>query len=389
MLNSNSARAQTKPSKPTPDFPLFAHATKRWAKKVKGKLHYFGPWRDPQGALEEWVRVRDSLLAGLPYPEKRPDAYAVADICDAFLRHRNAKVKAGELRQRTWDEYKAVCELIMQALGKERYADDIRPADFARLRQTIAKGKRPKTVHNLITRCQAVFNFANKNGLTDRPILTGTYLEKPSAKELRIDQAAQDHQGELMIEAVTIKQVLANASPQLKAMVLLAINCGIGNEDCGRLEFRHIDLVTGWLDFPRPKTGVRRRAKLWKETTTALNAAIKSRTKPSSKANSELVFITRYGLPWFKEGRANPISREFRNLLDATDSHINGIGFYSLRRTFETIASETKDQPAIDLSMGHQGREMSDLYRQRLGDDRLEAVSDHVRKWLFEGEVVK
>jgi integrase len=60
-----------------------------------------------------------------------------------------------------------------------------------------------------------------------------------------------------------------------------------------------------------------------------------------------------------------------------------GLGFYTLRHTFRTVADEAKDQPAADFIMGHEVPHMSSVYRESISDERLKAVADHVRAWLF------
>ena len=56
MIGHSTARV--KPKKPRIDFPLFPHARGYWAKKVRGKLLYFGKVADdPKGeaALQKWA----------------------------------------------------------------------------------------------------------------------------------------------------------------------------------------------------------------------------------------------------------------------------------------------------------------------------------------------
>jgi len=50
-----------RPAKPYPDYPLYAHSNGQWAKKIAGRVHYFGPWSDPQAALQRWLATEDPM----------------------------------------------------------------------------------------------------------------------------------------------------------------------------------------------------------------------------------------------------------------------------------------------------------------------------------------
>jgi integrase len=376
--HSTPAPGRSKPAKPYPLFPLYAHAAGYWAKKIRGKLHYFGPWNDPDGALAKYLEQKDALHADRT-PRPDPEALTMKGLANAFLDAKQALVDAGELSHRTWAGYKDACDLLVAEFGKGRLVADLGPDDFAALRKRLAKRWGPHRLAGTIQCVRCVFKYGFDAELIHTPVRSGPGFKRPSKKTLRLHRAKQ---GPKLFTAEEVRRLLGAAGPPIKAMLLLAVNAGMGNSDIGNLPMAALDLENGVIDFPRPKTGIPRRCPLWPETVAAIREAIAQRPEPKKAEHAALVFVTRYGGAWGKDTSDNPISKETRKLLDLLG--INGHrNFYCLRHTFRTVADEAKDQPAADYIMGHEVAHMSSVYRETISDERLRAVTEHVRAWLF------
>jgi integrase len=382
MAHSTRRSAAAKPKKPRPDFPLFPHATGRWAKKVRGKFHYFGKVaEDPKGqvALELWLEQKDDLLAGR-VPRTVKGGLTLHGLCNAFYDAKEAQRDSGELTAQTFTNYQTTCEALLTAFGKSRLVDDIAANDFEGLRKSLAKRLGPHALGRQIRQIKTLFKYGYESGLIDKPVRLGPMFKAPSKRILRATRQAK---GPMMFEAREIRRLLKAASPQLRAMILLAINAGFGNNDCGTLPISAVDTRKGWINYPRPKTAIERRCPLWPETIEALRAVIEDRPKAKKPAHKNLVFITKYGDSWAKETSDNPVSKEFTKLARPLGLMRKGRGFYSLRHTFETIGGDSRDQVAVNHIMGHADASMAGIYRERIEDQRLIDVVNHVRRWLF------
>jgi hypothetical protein len=217
--------------------------------------------------LAKYLEQKDDLHAGRK-PKADPNDLTLKQLANAFLNHKRDLCDAGELSPRTWAQYKETCDLLVEKLGKQRLVSDLGPDDFAALRRRLAKRWRPGTLGNFIQRVRVGFKHAADNDLIDRPVRFGQTFKRPSKKTLRLEKARQGHK---LFTAEEIRRLLGAASAQLKAMILLGINAGLGNADCGRLPQRALDLERGWLDYPRPKTGMARRCPIWPETVEAID----------------------------------------------------------------------------------------------------------------------
>jgi integrase len=402
----NNSTRRRKPSnyqsaKPYPDFPLTAHPSGRWCKKILGKLLYFGPLVDWQAALDLWLKQKDELLAGRVPREVTPVGLTLRHLSNAYLKHKKSQVDSGELSPRTLADCYRICAELIDHFGLDRLVDDLRQEDFATYRIVLAKRMGPVALGNTIQRTQSVLKYAYDAGLVDNRPRCGPGFLRPSKKTIRIERAKKPLK---LYDAAELRKLIDVAGIPMRTMILLAANAGLGNSDLAHLPIIAINLQTGWVNYPRPKTGIPRRFSLWPETLAAVHKTLAKRPKPTQEADAGLLFLTHRGGRWCKaifdkkpdllaeendlrlklrQNNDNEVTKEFNKLFKAAGIERNGRSFYCIRHCFETVGGDSRDQVAVDHIMGHADPSMGAVYREKISDERLKGVTDHVRAWLL------
>ena len=384
--------ANDRPKKPYSDFPLSPHACGAWQKKIRGKTHYFGRWgkvvngkleRIPGDgwldALTKYKAQADDLHAGRTPRAVSGDDLTVGELANRFLTAKKRKLDSGRLVLRSFEEYRQTTDRLVTQFGKNRLVDDLAVDDFEQLLVEISKTWGIFRVGNEITRVRSVFKFGRENGLIVKPVPYGSEFRKPDETETRKHRA----KNKKMLEADELRRLLDAASVQVKAMLLLGLNCGFGNHDVATLPESAVDLDAGIVDFARPKTGIERRCPLWSETVEALCAAIAARSEPRQATAEGLMFLSARGRQLLSGGIAHPVTCVIVDLMKAVGVHRAGLGMYTMRHVFRTIADESLDRTAIDRIMGHADHTMGARYTEWISDERLRRVVEHVRAWLF------
>jgi integrase len=391
-----------KPRRPK-DCPLFAHASGTWAKTIDGKHKHFGPWHDLPGAMKRWEAFDSARKAGR---EPRPvpnGSITLRQLVNRYLTFHHARALAGQIAVRSFQDLKGVAETFVEEFGPSLPVQQLAPDNFSAYHAKLTARYGVHALKRTVTLVKQIFRWGYENDLIDRPVkygpsFKGQKKEKVAERRRRKDKSFTPGEVRKMIDLATIP---------LRAMILLGVNAGFGNTDIGTLEWADVDLDAAVIDTHRHKTGIPRRCTLWPETVAALRE-VKALKRRGDGDDADIVFLNQNGTRYVREvvemkdgviARSitiDAIPQEFARLLGKAGVYkmsspkkgrprpvSDGRGFYCLRRTHRTWADEMKDPPAAARLMGHGDESMAGVYVQRIGDDRLKAITDHLRSKVF------
>ena len=386
---------------------MTAHPNGQWAKRIAGKLKYFGPWADADGALQRYLEHAKPLHDGEDVQTTPSGVVTIADCFNEFLAHRERDVQTerrteGPDRDRAlgptmFRRYAQAGEAMAEILGRTRPVLSLRPRDFATLKDRLDDRLATPTLSSFLNTIRSVLTWAYEYEMIDRPVRFGPdFRARGLVKAMRRNRRDR---GKKLLPAATIRALLDQARPAIRAMTLLGVSGGFYAVDCSDLTFDDVDLDRGVITLARHKTEVDRVTPLWPEVVDAIRAAIVERPAPQEKAHVDRLFITQRGHLWVDGERAkcdakgrivsvshiDNVSQEFRKLFQkAGIERPPYCGFSWLRHTFYTVARRTKDYDAVNAIQGHGAGGMVEHYLEGVALDDLCNVSEYVRRWLYE-----
>jgi len=189
----------------------------------------------------------------------------------------------------------------------------------------------PESINHYLSAVRAMFTFAEETDLIEK----APKLRR--IKNERIPQAGSKEKPQYTLG--DLHKLLVNAELKLRAMIMLALNCGFGPKDLQDLTWD--DIEEERITLPRSKTGVCQTYLLWPETKELLDEIRQQRTmliirmakRKVHHSDYGHVFVTRFWKPWSKDA----VAEQFRKLCKKAE--VSCYGFYRLRHCASTAMS--------------------------------------------------
>ncbi len=289
-----------------------------------GKRIYLGA--DRAEATAKYHRLALGLEASEPV---RPSTPILAkDLANRFIAAQRANWRNPEATLKCYTDWLGrfladhprllACELTVEAFAAWKLS----------LRR---RGYAAESINHYLTAVRAMYRFAEEAGILETV---------PRLRRVKNERAPRSGSAEKPLYSLEdVRTLLKHADPQMKAMILLALNCGFGPKDLQDLTWSHIrdERIT----LPRSKTGVCQTYCLWEETRQALQEIADSRhdliarleRRGRERTDGNHVFVTYFWRPWNKDA----IAEQFRKLCKAAG--VSCYGFYRLRHCASTAMS--------------------------------------------------
>jgi integrase len=365
-----------KSRKPRSDkFPLTLHTTGQYCKKICGKIHYFGV--DKRLALQRYLEQASMLHSGKTEPiVANNKSVSLKYLSNLYLEHQHLRAAIGQIKIRHISDQKILLKDFAKFVGSNTLLSSLTTFNVQNYISRLIKNKRSaNTINNRIAVIKSLFNWAIENEIIERG---------PNLKAVKKITKVKTEKPTFSTEQIHI--LLGHADIQMKAMILLGLNCGFGCTDCAELKWENMDLKNLRVVFPRGKTGISRNLSLWPETVAALKDVPKQ---------GELVFYTVRGNSWVrtihskdKSGnekftKDDAVSKAFSKLLKKVAIKTEkGVGFYTLRRTAATLAARSGDPFSVQRLLGHADLKMASVYVQDVSE-QTDRVINNTRKLII------
>lgn len=200
---------------------------------LKGCFRYFAT--DVESAFVLYNREPASWEAGLDPWDSRAvsGSPTIAEVCNTYLAAQDDKLQVGELSPRTFQEQHSTCKRMTEHFGRHRHVDSLKPADFAKLRMSLAQPYGPTRLANEIVRIRTVFKWAFENEVIEANVRYGTQFSKPKKEVIRRYENSRDIE---VLIAPEIRSPLDAAAQPMKAL-----SCWVSITDSDRPTSPHFE----------------------------------------------------------------------------------------------------------------------------------------------------